>query len=148
MNNKFELGKPFSESLNGLSTNEIKDNLEGVAYGKEEGIYTKNLTEAELGHAKSHLADVSIQIAKINEDKKEAADEFKDMLKEPSTKHKELIEAIKHKSVRKEGVLFLVDDVESGMMYKFDDNGICVDVRPLLATERQRVIKLGNQNVG
>ena len=133
----FELGKHYDKSFQGLSPKDIKDNLEGLAYGKEEGSYTKNLTEAELGFAKSRFADVGLTIAKIEEDKKEAMDDFKDMLKEPNSEKKDLIEMIKHKSVRKEGILFLVDDQEKGVMYKFDENAICVDMRPLLPTEKQ-----------
>lgn len=133
----FELGKHYDSSFQGLSPKEIRDNLEGLAYGKEDGVYTKNLTEAELGFAKSKFADVGLAIAKIEDEKKEAMDEFKHQLKEPTAEKKELIEMIKHKSVRKEGVLWLVDDQEKGVMYKFDETGICVDMRPLLPTEKQ-----------
>ena len=144
MSNKFRLGQPYSEVLSGNSTDVIKDTLQGVCYKAEEGNYTRMLTEEELGYAKSELADVDITLDKINTEKKEAMDEFKELLKQPTLMHKQLLTNIKNKSISREGVLFLVDDVEAGMMYKFDETGICVDVRPLLVTERQRVIKLVN----
>lgn len=143
--NKFKLGKHYSAELEGMPVNEVKDNLEGVCYGKEEGSYTKNLTEAELGVAKSKLADVSIEIAKIGELKKEYAGEIKSLLAEPTASHKELIDAIKHKSVRKEGILFLIDDQKEGMMYSFDENAICVDLRPLLPNEKQTRMRTINK---
>jgi len=116
----FKLGQPMSEAFNGMNPKEIMDNLEAVMYGKEEGEYTKHLTEEELAFAKSTFAETGIQIAKIEQEKKEAMAEFKDKLKEPKSEYNDLIETIKRKSIRKEGVLFLVDDPENSMMYKFD----------------------------
>lgn len=141
---RFELGQRFDESLDGLSTREIKDNLDGICYGKEEANYTKKLTEEELGFAKSKLADVSIEMDQIADEKKEAMDDFKERLKKPTADRKELLQAIKFKSVNKQGILYLIEDIEEKMMYKFDEEGICVDARPLLATERQRVIKISD----
>ena len=138
---QFELGKHYDESFKGLSPRELTDNMESLAYGKEDAIYTKKLTKEELDVAKSKLADVSIAIAKIQEDKKEAMDEFKEMLKDPNISHKELIEMIKFKAVSVSGILYEVDDQEAGLMYKFDTNAICVDVRALLPTERQTRIR-------
>ena len=140
----FKLGQVFSEALNGLTIREIKDNLDGICWGKEEANYTKTLTEEELGFAKSKLADVSIEMDQIADEKKEAMDEFKERLKRPTLERKELLNAIKYKSVNKQGILYMIDDVEAKLMYKFDEQGVCVDVRPLLATERQRVIKLND----
>ena len=41
----------------------------------------------------------------------------------------------------KYGKLFLVDDQVSGMMYSFDNTGICVDARRLTSEEKQTKIK-------
>jgi hypothetical protein len=35
----------------------------------------------------------------------------------------------------------LIDDQEEGMMYYFDNNGVCVDFRPLLKSEKQMRMK-------
>lgn len=137
----FKLGQPMDEAFNKMSPQEIKDNLEAVMYGKEEGEYTKNLNEAELGVAKTDLADVSLVIARLEQKKKDFMAELKAELAEPKAQHKVLLETIKHKSIRKEGILWLVDDPENGMMYKFDENGICVDARPMLQSEKQRVLR-------
>lgn len=145
---KFKVGEHYDEAFKGMTPKEIIDNLEGLAYGKEDGVYNKKLTSEELAVAKHNLADVSISIAKIEQEKKDAMDEFKDRLKEPTATKKELIEAIKLKSVRKEGILYYVDDQEDGMMYIFDEQGICIDERPLLAKERQTKMRQINKNVG
>lgn len=139
----FEIGRIFDPSFEGMKRNELTANLQATATKVEEGAYTKNLTQDELGIAKSDLADVSIKIAKIEEDKKFAMDDFKEALKQPKESHKELIDTIKHKSIRKEGLLYLVDDQENGLMYKFDEDAICVDVRPLSPKERQYSITEG-----
>ena len=134
---QFTLGEHYDESFKNLNPREIVDNLDGVQYAKEEGVYTKDLSEAELGKAKSDFADVGLEIAKIEGEKKDAMEVFKTQLKEPKQKKNTLLEMLKYKKVEKEGVLWLVDDQTAGMMYKFDENAICVDVRPLLRNERQ-----------
>jgi hypothetical protein len=136
-NAQFQLGEHYDETFKGLNPKEILDNLEGLAYTKEEGVYTKDLSEAELGKAKHDFAEIGLEIAKIEGDKKDAMEVFKTQLKEPKLKNNALLEMLKYKKIEKEGVLWLIDDQEKGMMYKFDENGICVDVRPLQRGERQ-----------
>lgn len=97
----YKLGQPMDEAFNGMKPQEIIDNMESVCYGKEEGEYTKNLTEAELGVAKTEFADVGIKIAKIEQKKKDFMAEIKAELAEPKAEHKVLLETIKHKSIRK-----------------------------------------------
>lgn len=134
---KFEIGKIFDPSFEGMDRNELIQNLDATASKVEKGNYTKRLTQDELGIAKSDFAEVSITIAKIEEEKKEVMEEFKENLKKPKQQATELLETIKSKSVRKEGVLYLVDDQEAGTMYYFDEDAICVDYRPLSPKERQ-----------
>lgn len=140
-NQQFQLGQHYDESFHNLSPREIIDNLEGLAYGKEEGVYNRKLTSEEIMVAKHELADVSLKIAKVEEDKKSAMDDFKEALKKPNEMKKELLEAIKLRSVRKEGILYFVDDQEEGTMYTFDEQGVCIDSRPLLAKERQTKLR-------
>lgn len=71
-------------------------------------------------------------------------DHFKTIEKEPKSRAKELVDAIKFKSEQIHGKLFLIDDQEEGMMYFFDTNGICVDARPLHRNERQ--LKINTKN--
>jgi hypothetical protein len=41
----FKIGQPYDQAFRKMQPSEIKDNLEGVAYGLVEKSYTKNLTE-------------------------------------------------------------------------------------------------------
>lgn len=71
----------------------------------------------------------------------EASERFKLLEKEPKLKAKSLLESIKYKSEQNFGVLYLIDDQESNMMFSFDKNGICVDARPLAKDEKQLKMK-------
>ena len=139
--NEFKLGQIFDPSFEKLSPNEKLQNIDAVACKVIEGSYTKVLTQDELGIAKSDLADVSIKIAHLMEQKKAKMAEYTELLNKPKTESAELIEMIKHKSVRMDGLIYLVDDQESGTMNIFDKNAICVDSRPLSPTERQTTMK-------
>lgn len=139
-NETFKLGQ-LLPNFSGLNPKEIEDNLELNCYGKEEGSYQKNLSEAELGKAKSDYADVGISISKIETEKKEAMDEFKRQLITPKAKQANLLKMLKHKSIEMEGILYLFDDVDNGMMYKVDESGVIVDVRPMQQKEKQTVIR-------
>jgi len=143
---KLEFGDFFDHTFAEMSPKDIKDNLEGICYGKEEGNYTRRLSEDEIVVAKSNLAETSITIDKIEEEKKEAVAEFKKKLEPHTTKKKDLLDAIKFRTIRKEGVLYLLEDPENNLMHKVDDRGIVVESRPMLPEERQRVIKLNASN--
>lgn len=138
---EFRIGEHFSESFKGMPHKDVNDNLEGICYEKQEGKYTKILTQEELAERKSRLAEVSIELARIEDKKKDYMDEIKSLQMEPKADHKYLLDTIKHKSERKEGVLYLIDVQEKGMMYFFDEEGICVDARPLMPNEKQMKIR-------
>ena len=74
-------------------------------------------------------------------------DVFKAELKEPNIEKAELLQAINMKSVEEEGTLFYCDDQEEGIMYIIDQQGICIDSRPLRAKERQTKMRTVNENV-
>ena len=138
---EFRIGEHFAENFKGMAPKEVKDNLEGVCYEKQEGSYTKILTQEELAERKSRLAEVSIELARIEDAKKDYMEEIKTLQTEPKASHKYLLETIKHKSERKEGTLYLIDVQEKGMMYFFDEEGVCVDARPLMPNEKQMKIQ-------
>lgn len=133
----FRIGQHYDEALRTMQPLEIKDNLEAIAYGIQEKSYTKNLTEDEIVERKDEYSEIAIHLSEIATQKKEAMDRFKELIKEPKTKASMLLESIKFKSEQKHGILFLVDDQEDGLMYSFDNLGVCVEVRPLLKEEKQ-----------
>ena len=137
----FKIGQHYDPAFKEMSLKEIKDNLEAVCFGLEERPYTKNLTPEELLKRKEDYSQVGLVLSEIETAQKEAMDRFKEQSKEPKARSKELLDSIKFKSEQKYGTLSLVDDQENGMMYYFDQEGICVDARPLDVKERQLKIK-------
>lgn len=138
----FKIGQPYDQAFRIMQPNEIKDNLEAVAYGLLEKSYTKNLTEEEIVERKDEYSEIAISLSEIAEQKKEAMDRFKELAKEPKLKSSMLLESIKFKSEQKHGTLYLVDDQEAGMMYSFDNLGICVEARQLDKKEKQGKLKI------
>ena len=142
----FKIGQHYDPAFRIMQPSEIKDNLDAIAYGLTEKSYTKNLTEEEIVERKDEYSEIAISLSEIAEQKKEANDRFKSLVKEPKLKASMLLESIKFKSEQKHGKLYLVDDQEAGMMYSFDDFGVCVEARQLDKKEKQttlRAIKSG-----
>lgn len=137
----FKIGQHYDPAFKAMQPNEIKDNLDAVAYGLIEKSYTKNLTEEEIVERKDEYSEIAISLSEIAEQKKEANERFKALVKDPKTKAAMLLESIKFKSEQKHGTLYLVDDQEAGMMYSFDHFGICVEARQLDKKEKQGVLR-------
>nr|WP_315173642.1 hypothetical protein [uncultured Flavobacterium sp.] len=137
----FKIGQHYDPAFRIMQPSEIKDNLDAIAYGLVEKSYTKNLTEEEIVERKDEYSEIAISLSEIAEQKKEAMDRFKSLVKEPKIQASMLLESIKFKSEQKHGTLYLVDDQESGMMYSFDELGICVEARQLDKKEKQTKLK-------
>jgi len=148
--NQFELGRKLDDSIDGMTKKEISSHLENLAYAIEEGDYTKRLDDSEIMERKSRLADVNIQLSKLEDEKRDLMDEMKGRIDPVRKELKEVIEVVKSKSLNLTGRLFLFDDPAKGLMYKFDNTGVCVDLRPLTPQERQlklrQEIKLNKVN--
>ncbi|WP_456867556.1 hypothetical protein [Galbibacter sp. BG1] len=144
MNQEFRIGEIYDSSFKSMTKKDIEDNLTGVCYSVEEKEYTKNLTTEELAEKKTELSEICIQLAQLEEKKKELMDEIKTEIKKPKNTQALLLDTIKHKSERVFGKLFLIDDQEAGLMYYFDNTGICVDMRVMSPQEKQSKIKLMN----
>jgi hypothetical protein len=140
---QFTLGSKFSEDILQKSLKKRIQLLDGIAYRREEGNYTRTLDAEEIAEAKSKLAESAIRTAGILEEKKEIMSEFKDRVKEQKIIHDEHLNSVKYGSKNAEGSLFLIDDQEKGIMSYFDDRGICVSQRNLKPEERQAVMRMG-----
>ena len=140
----FKIGQLYDQAFQKLTPQEVKDNLDAVAYGIEERPYTKNLSAEEIVEKKDAYSQIGLTLSELAREKKEAVERFKLLEKEPKAIASELLDAIKFKSEQKYGKLHLVDDQEAGMMYSFDERGICVDARPLDKKERQTKLRAIN----
>jgi hypothetical protein len=137
----YKIGDFYDQTFEGLSDQERKERLEAIADNLENRAYTKPLNDIELAARKDQLANVSIELNDIAIEKKAAIDHYKEMEKVPLETKKDLLQAIKFKSVQISGTLYGIANHVEGMMYFFDQAGTCVDARPLLQAEKQLRIK-------
>lgn len=140
----WDVGELYDPMFQQMEKQSLKDTLESVAYNVDEGNYTIELTDEMLNGKREELAEISIKIHELEETKKNLMAEMKALLKEPTEIKHELLTVIKHKSEFRNGTLFYVDDQDDNRMYKFNDEGICVESRPLRKEERQTKIKTLN----
>ncbi|WP_438423226.1 hypothetical protein [Aquimarina macrocephali] len=131
----------YDPSFSKYDKDTITDTLESVCYDVVEESYTKQLSETELTDKKTELAEVSIELSKLDKEKKELNDQIKSKIDPKKKTHGELLEAIHHRSQDTYGKLYLVDDQDTNTMYYFDENGVCVKSRAMHREERQIKLK-------
>lgn len=125
------------EHLKNLTNEDRKSVLESEAIAVEEGKYEKPLTPDELLFYKDELAVYSINQAVIMDEFAEIKKDFKDRLEPIKEKISESIQAIKYKSIQKEGRLYKLADFDDQMIHKVDELGNIIHSRKMLPEERQ-----------
>lgn len=120
----------------------FRDSCDGV----EELGYTKQFTSEQLEAKKDELAEASIERNQIEDEKKEAMDEFKARLKPVSENIKQLLTDIKHKSQYVNETVYKFIDRENNMVGFYNREGDMVFSRPLNSQERQ--IQIGERRTG
>lgn len=125
------------ERLKNLPPQDLKSVLESEAIAVEEGKYEKPLTAYEMAFYKDELAVHSINQAIILDEFADVKDEYKEKLKPIKEKISEALQAIKFKSVQKEGRLYKLADFEDQMIHKVDELGNIIHSRKMLPEERQ-----------
>lgn len=114
----------------------LKDNADSVVNRS----YMRKFTPEELQTRKEQLANVSIEINDIEQEKKAAMDEFKERLKPLSEKHATLIEDIRKKSELVTGVCYCFVEESTRMTYVINEEGDCIEARPCTAEELQKTV--------
>lgn len=142
---RFDVGETYSLQIASLPPKERDDNMQGIAYKVEDTKYTKPLSDEELAERKTEHSDVSIKLFDLAERKKEIMAEFKKEMKDLDTQAKELLQSIRFKSEKRQGVVYSLDDQEAGVMYEFDGECVCINIRTLTKAERQTAIKYLNK---
>lgn len=125
------------EHLKKLSPEDRKSVLESEAISIEDGKYEKPLTPDEILYYKDELAQSSINQAVILDEFAEIKEEYKERLKPIKEKISESIQAIKYKSVQREGRLYKLADFDDQMIHKVDELGNVIHSRKMLPEERQ-----------
>lgn len=125
------------DRLKSLSELDRKAVLESEAIAVEEGKYTKPLTADEILYYKDELAENSINQAIILDELTSVKETYKERLKPLKEKISEALQAIKFKSIEKEGRLYKMADFDEQMIHKIDELGNVIHSRKMLPEERQ-----------
>lgn len=129
-----------------MSAKDKLDNLQAMAYSTEETSYFKVLTQEELDERRETLTENYIKISDLEAEKKQLTEEIKAKQKPMKVQNVELLQTLKTKSEKIDGVLYHVDDQDKGMMYSYDANGNFISSRRLKPNERQGSMFKLNQN--
>lgn len=140
--NLFQVGDVYDPEIAALDEKSRMNTLESVSYSVNHESYTKNLEDSDLTNLKSELAEVSIKLNELDLKKKAITEEIKAEMKIPKMEKMQLLESIKHKSEYREGMIYKIDDQDAGLMFLFDTDAICIDLRPLTKEEKQTVLKM------
>lgn len=114
----------------------LEDNCDAI----EETGYTRRFTTDELNQKKEHLANVSIEINDIEEDKKDAVSTFKAKLKPLEESKKSLLDQVKKKSEFVEEECYKFIDHEDKTVGYYNKLGELVSSRPIMPQEMQKTI--------
>jgi hypothetical protein len=109
------------------------DRLEAVTYMKPFG-------SNDLDQFKDELSSIAIEISKIEEDKKAAAESYNAELKPLKAEYKRLLTDIRLKSTEVKEDCFVMVDHENKMVGYYNAKGHLVQSRPARAQELQSTI--------
>ena len=110
--------------------------------------YIKRFTPEEVEKFKDELADVSIKINDIEEEKKVVMADFKRTLEEPCQQRKELLTNIRQKATFVTEDCYLFVDKESRLALFYNVEGDLIDSRPATADELQLQLFAGAVKTG
>lgn len=122
----------------------LKDNCDQVV---EKG-YMKPFESGELQKFKDDLAEVSIELNDIEEEKKDAMFIFKEKAKPLNEERAELLKNIKQKSVFVSENCFKFIDRDEKMVGFYNSEGLLIESRPANADELQLSIFAGISKTG
>jgi prophage tail gpP-like protein len=125
------------EFRGGDNLQDLRENLRLQAYRITDGSYEQPVSEEELSQIQRRFIDNTITIESIEDEKREAAKQYKQRIKDLQAENKELRFQIKTGKVKRNGKLFEVADTERGIMQIFDNDGVLVEERRLTPEEKR-----------
>lgn len=108
----------------------------------EHTTYQKPLSEDELNARREVLAENCIKLADLEDQKKEAMAEFKEKIDPVKGENMILLDEIRTKQTKVDGVLYHMANHNDGMMETYDHDGYLVSSRRLRPDEKQQRIPL------
>jgi len=137
-----QIGKEYSNKAEREAF--LKDNCDKV----ENKGYMKPFTPEQLQGHKENLAELSIQIEQVEDEKKESARQFKAEL-DPMTKQRsEMVRNIRQKAEYVNELCYKFIDREDRQTAYYNSEGDLIELRPATADELQPTLFIGMQKTG
>jgi predicted nucleic acid-binding Zn-ribbon protein len=114
----------------------LKDNCDKV----EEKGYMKPYTPEELQGHKENLANLSIKIDEVEEEKKEVSRQFKQTLDPLTDQRKQMVANIRQKAEYVKEICYKFIDRETKETGYYNSEGDLIEMRPATADELQPVL--------
>lgn len=126
--------------LQNLSKKDRIDNLQAMAHSVEETTYYKQLSPEELEVRQEKFIANTMKMNDLETKKKAFVESVKSEQKPLSVENTDLLQSLKTKTEKVEGVLYHIDDQDEGMMNSYDEDGNFVSSRRLRPDEKQSSI--------
>ena len=124
----------------------LRDSADSI----EEVSYHRPFDKEEMRALKDHLSELAIEKNKLEQEKKEAADHYKSLIKPVELDLQKTIHEVKLQSREVTEECFKVVDQEAGEVGYYNGRGMLVQQRPIHPDERQTNIfslpKTGTDN--
>lgn len=126
--------------LQNLSKKDRIDNLQAMAHSVEETTYYKQLSPEELEVRQEKFIANTMKMNDLETKKKAFVESVKSEQKPLSVENTDLLQSLKTKTEKVEGVLYHIDDQDEGMMNSYDEDGNFISSRRLRPDEKQSSI--------
>ena len=111
--------------------------LKDMAEKVEEFTYPKQLDDRQMGAVKDEFTKTAIQMARMNEEKKQFMDEFRNRMKPVKMTMESVLNTIRNKHEEITENVYLIKDTDTGKMAYYNAAGELVHHRPLRDEENQ-----------
>lgn len=131
-----------------VSAEERKQLLDANCDSIEEKSYAKAFTSDELTQKRVELENVSINIADLEQEKKDFMDAHKTEMDPLKIVHKNIIKELKEKTVQVTEICFAFIDEETRTVGYYNADGLLIWHRPATSKEIQRTIQMEIRRTG
>lgn len=118
------------------------EELEANAAKITEMTYMKQFTQEELGDEKDSLVESSIELARLEDEKKVVIEDFKTKIDPHKKAIKARIQNIKSGQREVTEQVYMLAEHHEGFMYTYNEDGDLIEKRRLRQDERQTTMKL------
>jgi len=120
-----------------LEHNDRIEKMDVVAFKTAMEDYDAPLTKEELDEVKDRITDKSIEMARLNAEKKAFMDKWNEKAKPVKSDLSVAVEEARVGVRREHGKVWYMDDQDAGVMRRVVEDGVVLDERPLRRDERQ-----------